>query len=116
MGVTGCVIRGFVMRDRRCLSALALVAALAMGAIGSAPAQAREVVAFNAAAPGTIVIKTSERRLYYVMGDGYAIRYPVGVGKAGKQWTGQTHIDGKHLRPAWSPPREVKRDKPSLPT
>jgi lipoprotein-anchoring transpeptidase ErfK/SrfK len=61
------------------------------------------------------VVRTSERRLYYVLGDGRAIRYPVGVGMASKQWTGTTRIDGKYLRPAWSPPREVKRDKPSLP-
>ena len=40
---------------------------------------------------------------------------PVGVGMSGKQWTGTTMIDGKHLRPAWAPPAEVKRDKPSLP-
>src|SRR6185503_5757340 len=59
--------------------------------------------------------RTSERRLYYVLGDGRAIRYPVGVGKAGKQWSGTTRIDGKYVRPAWSPPAVVKRDKPSLP-
>jgi lipoprotein-anchoring transpeptidase ErfK/SrfK len=64
---------------------------------------------------GTIVIRTHERRLYLVNGDGTAIRYPVGVGMASKQWTGTTRIDGKHLRPAWAPPKEVKRDKPSLP-
>ena len=81
----------------------------------SAPASAREVVHYNGESAGTIVIKTSERRLYYVMGDGRAIRYPVGVGKAGKQWGGRTYIDGKHLQPAWSPPADVKRDKPSLP-
>ncbi|HXW24574.1 MAG TPA: L,D-transpeptidase, partial [Xanthobacteraceae bacterium] len=40
---------------------------------------------------------------------------PVGVGKAGKRWSGQTYIDGKYRRPDWSPPKEVKRDKPSLP-
>src|SRR4029450_6482394 len=81
----------------------------------SAPASAREVVHYNGESAGTIVIKTSERRLYYVMGDGRAIRYPVGVGKAGKQWGGRTYIDGKHLQPAWAPPADGKRDKPSLP-
>ena len=80
-------------------------------------AQAREVVAFKdtSVAAGTIVVRTHERRLYLVNGDGTAIRYPVGVGMASKQWTGTTRIDGKHLRPAWAPPKEVKRDKPSLP-
>src|SRR4029078_3919579 len=42
-------------------------------------------------------------------------RYPVGVGKAGKQWAGTTTIEGKYLHPAWSPPSEVKRDKPNRP-
>jgi lipoprotein-anchoring transpeptidase ErfK/SrfK len=50
-----------------------------------------------------------------VLGNGKAVRYPVGVGRAGKQWTGTAYINGKQLRPAWSPPAEVKRDKPSLP-
>ena len=39
----------------------------------------------------------------------------VGVGRAGKQWAGVSQIDGKYLSPAWSPPAEIKRDKPSLP-
>ena len=43
------------------------------------------------------------------------MRYPVGVGKSGKQWAGTTTIDGKYRNPAWSPPAEVKRDKPSMP-
>jgi len=98
------------------MSMLAGAAALAM-TFGAAPVEAREVVAFrDASVPaGTIVIRTHERRLYYVTGDGSAIRYPVGVGKANKQWTGTTRIDGKYIKPAWAPPREVKRDKPSLP-
>src|SRR5215213_2010480 len=80
-------------------------------------AEAREVVNFRdtSVSAGTIVVRTSERRLYYVMGDGRAIRYPVGVGKAGKQWSGTARIDGKYVAPAWSPPAVVKRDKPSLP-
>ena len=91
--------------------------ALVVGLLAAAPAEAREVVAFRdgSISAGTIVVRTGERRLYYVMGDGRAIRYPVGVGKASKQWTGTTRIDGKYVKPAWSPPKEVKRDKPSLP-
>ena len=79
-----------------------------------APAAAREIVSFSGS-PGTIVVKTQERRLYYVTGDGRAIRYPVGVGRKGRQWEGQSFIDGKYLRPAWTPPMEVRLDKPSLP-
>jgi lipoprotein-anchoring transpeptidase ErfK/SrfK len=78
-------------------------------------AAAREVVPFQGYSAGTIVVKTNERRLYYVVGNGKALRYPVGVGKAGKAWSGRTVIDGKYRNPAWAPPREVKRDNPRLP-
>ena len=54
--------------------------------------------------PGTILVRTNERRLYYVIGGGRAIAYPVGVGRAGKQWAGESYIDGMYIRPAWSPP------------
>jgi lipoprotein-anchoring transpeptidase ErfK/SrfK len=99
----------------RPLAGLCCIAFVTAG-FGAAPAAAREMVHFRGdVSAGTVVIRTSERRLYYVLGDGKAIRYPVGVGKAGKQWSGTTRIDGKYIRPAWSPPRDVKRDKPSLP-
>jgi lipoprotein-anchoring transpeptidase ErfK/SrfK len=97
---------------------------LGRGALGAAlvvigaalPARAREVVAFDAAMPpGTVVIRTAERKLYLVLGGGAALRYPVAVGKPGKQWSGTATIDGKYVRPAWSPPDEVKRDNPRLP-
>lgn len=65
--------------------------------------------------PGTIVVKTNERHLYLILESGRAVRYPVGVGKSGKQWAGTTQISGKYRNPAWSPPAEVKRDKPSIP-
>ena len=95
---------------------LAAVAAFAVATLAAAPAEAREVVAFRAdVSAGTVVVRTHERRLYYVLGDGRAIRYPVGVGRAGQQWSGVTRIDGKYVAPAWSPPAVVKRDKPSLP-
>ena len=98
---------------RRCCAAI-VVATLAFAA---APASAREIVSFNAPgySAGTIVVRTAERRLYLVLGNGQAIRYMVGVGRAGKQWAGVSRIDGKYLNPAWAPPAEVKRDKPSLP-
>ena len=57
------------------------------------PGAARETVRFKGYSAGTIVIKTNERRLYYVTGDGEAIRYPVGVGKAGQ--AGQIHQPGR---------------------
>lgn len=97
-------------------TAMALAATLAIGFSGTA-AQARpDLVASPAGySPGTIVVKTNERRLYLVLGEGRAVRYPVGVGKPGKQWAGTTRIDGKYRQPAWSPPADVKRDNPSIP-
>lgn len=65
--------------------------------------------------PGTIIVRTAERRLYYVTGwSGQAISYPVGVGRAGKQWSGTSYISGKYRHPAWSPPPAVLRDSPHM--
>src|SRR4051794_26629369 len=50
-------------------------------------------------APGTVVVRTRERRLYLVLNDGQALRYPVGVGKAGQEWMGASYIDSKRIRP-----------------
>lgn len=92
------------------------VAAAAPCLVAATPADARATVNFKSEyMPGTVVIRHSERRLYYVMGGGKAIAYSVGVGRAGKSWFGTRFIDGKRIKPAWSPPREVKRDNPRLP-
>ena len=97
--------------------AVALAATIGVGTAVSSPVQAApELVAVSEDyAPGTIVVRTGERRLYLILESGRAMRYPVGVGKAGKQWAGTTKIEGKYLNPAWSPPDVVRRDKPSLP-
>jgi lipoprotein-anchoring transpeptidase ErfK/SrfK len=97
---------------------VALAATFATGLLTVGTAQARpDVVGFRGDySPGTIVVKTNERRLYLVVDQGRAVRYPVGVGRAGKQWAGITRIDGKYTNPAWSPPAEVRRDKPSMPS
>ena len=81
------------------------------------PAQARgDVVSVrDSYMPGTIVIRTNERALYYFVGVGQAIRYPVGVGRIGMQWTGTALIDGKYIRPAWSPPDSIRKDYSRLP-
>src|SRR5215211_9382009 len=97
-------------------AAIAL-AVLAGTFTGASDLSAREVVPFEArVSPGTVVIKTAERRLYYVRGDGTALRYRVAVGRPGKQWYGDAAIAGKYVRPAWAPPDEVRRDNPKLPT
>ena len=97
--------------------AVALAATMVAASFAAVPAQARpDVVAYRGDySPGTIVVKTNERRLYLVLDSGRAIRYPVGVGKADKRWAGETRISGKYQHPAWSPPAEVKRDNPRIP-
>ena len=73
-------------------------------------------VAFDGdVAPGTIVVMTEERRLYLVLERGQALRYTVGVGRAGRQWSGASSIVGKHVRPRWSPPPAIRADRPNLP-
>ena len=85
-------------------SLAAVSAALLLAAAMPQPAQAREMVGFSEPyASGTIVVKTSERKLYYVLGNGSALRYPVGVGRAGKQWSGSARIVARALaQPAFS--------------
>ena len=97
--------------------AVALAATIGAGMLGTTGVQARpEIVGLHGDySPGTIVVKTNERRLYYILDSEHAVRYPVGVGKSGKQWAGTTRIDGKYRNPAWLPPAEVKRDKPQMP-
>src|SRR5437667_11818736 len=94
-------------------SLAALSAALLLAATMPQLGQARELVGFSDPySSGTVVVKTSERALYYVLGNGKAMRYPVGVGRRGKQWTETAFITSKQLRPAWSPPAEVKHESP----
>ena len=97
----------------------AMVAASAIGAMmavtGAASARPELVGIAGDYSPGTIVVKTGERKLYLVIDGSHAMRYTVGVGKAGRQWAGTTKIDGKYKNPAWAPPADVKRDKPNIP-
>jgi len=76
----------------------------------------RQVVSWNGSeAPGSIVVSTQERRLYFVMGDGKAIRYGVGVGRPGFEWAGAKTITNKREWPDWTPPPEMLRRRPDLP-
>jgi lipoprotein-anchoring transpeptidase ErfK/SrfK len=66
-------------------------------------------------APGTVIINTSERRLYYILGNGQAIRYGVGVGRPGFEWAGVRFISSKREWPDWTPPAQMLRRRPDLP-
>lgn len=98
-------------------SLVAATAAVFLCALTITPsAAAGKVVVFNGdVARGTIIVRTKERRLYFVLGRGQALRYTVGVGRAGRQWAGNSFIVGKHIRPNWAPPPEIKRKQPNLP-
>jgi lipoprotein-anchoring transpeptidase ErfK/SrfK len=93
------------------------LAVLALIAVGAARADARgDMVPFNGGYPrGSIVVVTHERQLYYVTGNGSAIRYPVGVGKAGMAWHGRAYVEKKLVRPSWGPPEDIWRANPNLP-
>jgi lipoprotein-anchoring transpeptidase ErfK/SrfK len=104
------------MRGKILFSAV-LAAIIAALAFAPKPAEAHgDVVSMREMyLPGTIVIITHERALYYVVGPGTAIRYPVGVGRLGMQWAGTAYIDGKYIKPAWSPPDSIRKDYSRLP-
>jgi lipoprotein-anchoring transpeptidase ErfK/SrfK len=65
--------------------------------------------------PGTIIINTTERRLYYVLGSGEAIRYGIGVGRVGFTWAGTTAVSAKKEWPDWTPPAEMLARRRDLP-
>jgi len=102
------------MRARLVLSAAFAVLVAALAPQG-AQARGELVVVVAGYMPGTIVVRTNERALYLFVGPGEAIRYPVGVGRVGMQWTGTAQIDGKFIAPAWSPPESIRKDYRRLP-
>jgi lipoprotein-anchoring transpeptidase ErfK/SrfK len=76
----------------------------------------REIVDFDQKyAPGTILVSSKERRLYYVLPEGKAIRYGVGVGRPGFEWAGTKTISNKREWPSWTPPAQMLRRRPDLP-
>ncbi len=76
----------------------------------------RTVVAFDTReAPGTVIIDTGNTALYYVLGQGRAIRYGVGVGREGFTWSGVQTISRKAEWPDWHPPAEMIARQPYLP-
>ena len=58
---------------------------------------------------GTIIVNTSERRLYYTLGNGRAIKYGIGVGREGFTWAGTNRISRKAEWPGWTPPPQMIR-------
>jgi lipoprotein-anchoring transpeptidase ErfK/SrfK len=120
-GVGARVSRGGIVAESSSMRGIiglgAALAAFAVLTLAPQQASARgELVAVNGNYPaGTIVVRESERRLYLILGGGQALRYPVGVGRNGMQWSGTVQIDGKYVQPAWSPPASIKAENPRLP-
>ena len=76
----------------------------------------REVVAYDGPhGANTIIVDTSERRLYFVLGDGTALKYGVGVGRDGFQWSGTHRVTRKEEWPGWTPPPAMRKRQPHLP-
>ena len=76
----------------------------------------RETVGYDGPyAPGSILINTAERRLYFVLPGHQAIRYGVGVGRPGFEWSGVRRIASKREWPDWTPPAQMLKRRPDLP-
>lgn len=76
----------------------------------------RRSVAFDAKyKPGSVVVNTGARRLYYVTAPGQAIEYGVGVGRDGFQWSGVKTVSAKKEWPSWRPPAQMLKRRPDLP-
>jgi lipoprotein-anchoring transpeptidase ErfK/SrfK len=80
------------------------------------PSLQRQVVNYASnEAPGTVIIDTPHTYLYFVLGNGQAIRYGIGVGRQGFTWSGVEHVARKAEWPDWYPPAEMIARQPYLP-
>jgi len=82
---------------------------------GGSPVRRQEIDYATNYKPGTIVVETGERRLYFVLPGGRAIRYGVGVGREGFAWAGTNRITRKAEWPGWTPPPAMRKRVPDLP-
>ncbi|MEW9834686.1 L,D-transpeptidase [Mesorhizobium marinum] len=63
---------------------------------------------------GSIIVDTSQHFLYLVLGNGEAIRYGVGLGREGFEWSGRANVQWKRKWPKWTPPAEMIARQPDL--
>ncbi len=85
------------------------------GRVRANPIPREEVEYTGRFAPGTVVVDTNEKRLYFVLPNKRAIKYGVGVGRPGFSWAGQKNISRKAEWPGWTPPPQMLRRRPDLP-
>ena len=111
----------FFLFGRRCSRARRAGAGRARGARPSSdrsgPAHLRrQIVDYRTNEPaGTIIVDTPNTYLYYVLGNGRAMRYGIGVGRDGFTWSGVQHITRRAEWPDWTPPAEMLARQPYLP-
>jgi lipoprotein-anchoring transpeptidase ErfK/SrfK len=75
-----------------------------------------KVVKYSSKHPvGSVVVNTKERALYYVLGNGKAVKYKVATPKKGFEWSGSHKVSQKVKWPDWSPPAAMRKRKPELP-
>jgi lipoprotein-anchoring transpeptidase ErfK/SrfK len=75
----------------------------------------RQIVSYQSnERPGTIIVNTRERHLYYILSGGKAVRYGIGVGKQGFSWAGTAYVAWKQEWPSWHPPKEMAQRKPEV--
>lgn len=65
-------------------------------------------------APGTIIVDTTEKLLHFVLKDGMAMRYGVGLGRQGYSWKGRAVVQWKRKWPTWTPPDAMIKRDPKL--
>ncbi len=81
------------------------------------PIYLRQVVSYSTSeAKGTIVVDTGSHFLYLVLGNGKALRYGIGVARSGFEWSGSHRVTRKAEWPGWTPPAEMRKRQPGLPT
>jgi lipoprotein-anchoring transpeptidase ErfK/SrfK len=75
----------------------------------------RQIVEYETSEkPGTIIVETSSKHLYFVMPEGKAMRYGIGVGREGFEWKGAARVAMKREWPVWTPPAEMIKRQPEL--
>ncbi len=106
----------WVGKFRHAAMGIAVVAGLAAIALFAGQAQASMMVNFSSDyEPGSIVIKTSKKKLYYVTGNGKALEYSIAVGRKSEQWFGEIWVSRKATNPVWIPTPSMRAKNPSLP-
>jgi lipoprotein-anchoring transpeptidase ErfK/SrfK len=80
-----------------------------------APEKPPVVYLENNEQPGTIIVATGERKLYYILPGKQAYAYPISVGRDGFTWTGTEKISRIVSWPSWTPPPEMRQRQPGLP-